>query len=97
MPYSERIVTDNPKYADLTGVIMCACGVPATGLFRGTRWGQDMWGRDKRIPCNRWLCEQCHGNLLDDDAILKQRKTQRLTPEQEAAWDRWYDDHGSEL
>ncbi len=94
MPYSE-IGNFDPPYEALNGLRFCACGEPCTVRVRGARWDHDI--NSKWVPCHRWLCEQCYQNLLDDDATLRIAGRQRMTEEQEAVWDQWYDKHGHTL
>lgn len=91
MPYS--YIWHSDEYPGLNGVRMCVCNIPAIGRFRGNRLLLD---EDRFVPCNRWLCEQCRDDILDWGGKLRQVARQTLTPEQEAEYNRWYDDHGHE-
>ena len=93
MPYSSVVYSE--EFPDLDGVRMFTCGTPADAHVRGIRYH---WSRERMVPCNRWVCEQCHNDLIESyDARLRVLKRQVLTREQETAWDQWYDRYGHTL
>ncbi len=86
MPHHSSVVFQKQKFK------ICACDVICHGLYRGSRWNED---EHRMFPLNRWLCEQCVQNIRDEDDGNKIRliKKQVVTPEQEAAWEIWYEEN----
>jgi len=81
MPISENLHWNGQT------ILTCACGSIVDGLYRGNRWDYE---EDRSKAVNRWLCEQCRGNIVDDGGNLKLVKRYPVSGEQEEAWEDWY-------
>lgn len=88
MPWANHIESNEGEE-----IILCACDTIAYALYRGTRYNHD-YGR--RVVCNRWLCDQCHQNILEmDDGKLRLVRHQRVSDEAYTYWENWYPENAT--